>query len=130
MPGSIIEFHTFIQIIQQQKDLDEYSIVCPSLPGYGFSSSPTIEGYNVVAMAGTMSRLMEEKLEYNQYIIQGGDWGSLVAQSIAYLTGQFLLDDIKVKFFDDKDSQMRATKARDFADVLMQTGYLHQQATK
>ena len=81
-------------------------------------------------MAGTMSRLMEEKLEYNQYIIQGGDWGSLVAQSIAYLTGQFLLDDIKVKFFDDKDSQMRATKARDFADVLMQTGYLHQQATK
>ena len=36
-------------------------------------------------MGKTISRLMEEKLEYNQYIIQGGDWGSLVAQSIAYL---------------------------------------------
>ena len=99
-------------------------------------------------MGKTISRLMEEKLDYNQYIIQGGDWGSLVAQSIAYLNppglvglhlnffpvspspGHFLLDEIKVRFFDDKDSQMRATKARDLAAVLIETGYLHQQATK
>lgn len=83
-PGSIWEFNKFIQMMQSEKALDEYSIVCPSLPGYGFSSAPAVEGYNVVAMAGTMQRLMT-KLGYEQYIIQAGDWGSAVAQASAYL---------------------------------------------
>ena len=146
-PGSIHEFNRFIGMMQQQKDLDEFSIVCPSLPGYGFSSAPTREGYNVVAMAGTMTRLMD-KLGYNQYIIQGGDWGSAVAQSIEYLNppslvglhlnffpvgpspGHFILDEFKIRIFDDKDSQQRAKKAKDLSSVLIHTGYFHQQATK
>ncbi|KAL7552033.1 hypothetical protein ACHAWF_015238 [Thalassiosira exigua] len=82
-PGSILEFHKFIQLMQQRKDLDEYSIVCPSLPGYGFSTAPTVEGYNTVAMARTMIRLMK-KLGHRRYIVQGGDWGSaVVAQAMA-----------------------------------------------
>mmetsp|Transcript_10455 Transcript_10455/g.22767 ORF Transcript_10455/g.22767 Transcript_10455/m.22767 type:complete len:343 (-) Transcript_10455:136-1164(-) len=146
-PGSIWEFNKFIPLMQNQTTLDEYGIVCPSLPGYGFSGAPNIEGYNTVAMAGTMKRLME-KLGYESYVVQGGDWGSMVAQSMAYLDpspliglhlnffpctfspGHFLREEFQIRFWDDEGSRERARKSRDIAAILSQIGYLHQQATK
>lgn len=146
-PGSIWEFHRFIELILSEKSLENFSIVCPSLPGYGFSSAPEVEGYNPLAMAGTIQRLMK-KLGYKRYIIHGGDWGSFVAQSAAYLDpspliglhlnffpapptfGSFLVDELKIRFVDDEGSKQRASKSKHFGEVAMMTGYFHQQATK
>jgi pimeloyl-ACP methyl ester carboxylesterase len=46
-PGSIVEFEALVQ----QPELAGYSLVLPSLPGYGFSSSPSVPGVDVVAVA-------------------------------------------------------------------------------
>uniref|UniRef100_A0A7S4N8D7 Epoxide hydrolase N-terminal domain-containing protein n=1 Tax=Odontella aurita TaxID=265563 RepID=A0A7S4N8D7_9STRA len=146
-PGSVWEFQNFLRRIIDRKDLNDFSIVCPCLPGYGFSDSPVVEGYNVVAMAGTMQRLMK-RLGYERYIVQAGDWGSIVAQSMAYLDptpviglhlnffsvsptpGHFLPERLEIKFRDDEDSRSRARKGGDLGGILSATGYLHQQATK
>jgi microsomal epoxide hydrolase len=73
-PGSLIEFHKMIPILRQSS-AQGFAIVCPSLPGYGFSSPPTHEGFNSVEMANTLHRLMA-KLGYDEFIVHGGDWVS------------------------------------------------------
>jgi pimeloyl-ACP methyl ester carboxylesterase len=52
-------------------------IVVPSLPGFAFSGKPQqIIGRR--ATAALWLRLMTEVLGYGEYLVQGGDWGSVV----------------------------------------------------
>jgi pimeloyl-ACP methyl ester carboxylesterase len=60
---------------------DAFHVVCPSLPGYGFSDKPTHRGWNVQRIAGAWSELMS-RLGYKQYAAQGGDWGAAVTTCI------------------------------------------------
>ena len=60
---------------------DAFDVVCPSLPGYGFSDKPTEEGYGVEKIADTWAALMA-RLGYDRYVAQGGDWGSMVTNQI------------------------------------------------
>jgi pimeloyl-ACP methyl ester carboxylesterase len=56
-------------------------VVCPSLPGYGFSGKPTVAGWSVERIARAWSVLMP-RLGYARYVAQGGDWGSMVTTAI------------------------------------------------
>jgi len=56
-------------------------------PGYGWSEAPTIPGYDVQKVANLMVNLMET-LGYKQYVVQGGDWGHLVAAYMAIIDSQ------------------------------------------
>ena len=78
-PGSIVEFQKVIEPLTNPtahggKAADAFHLVCPSLPGYGFSDKPTRSGWNVQRIAQAWSELMP-RLGYKHYAAQGGDWG-------------------------------------------------------
>jgi epoxide hydrolase len=76
-PGSIVEFHKVIEPLTEHG----FHVVCPSLPGYGFSGKPTRTGWGVDKIATAWDDLMV-RLGYDRYGAQGGDWGSAVTTQI------------------------------------------------
>ena len=76
-PGSIVEFH---KVIEPLNDAG-FDVVCPSLPGYGFSGKPTATGWGVGRIAEAWDELMV-RLGYQRYGAQGGDWGAAVTTQI------------------------------------------------
>jgi pimeloyl-ACP methyl ester carboxylesterase len=47
------------------------------MPGYGFSGKPTTTGWGPERIARAWATLME-RLGYQRYVAQGGDWGALI----------------------------------------------------
>ena len=85
-PGSIVEFHKVIEPLTNPTAhggtaADAFHVVCPSLPGFGFSAKPTTTGWGVDRIAAAWTVLMD-RLGYTRYGAQGGDWGSAVTTSI------------------------------------------------
>jgi pimeloyl-ACP methyl ester carboxylesterase len=76
-PGSIVEFHKVIEPLTAAG----FDVVCPSLPGYGFSGKPTGTGWGVAKIADAWETLMG-RLGYERYGAQGGDWGAAVTTQI------------------------------------------------
>jgi pimeloyl-ACP methyl ester carboxylesterase len=86
-PGSIAEFYKVIEPLTNPtkfggKAEDAFHLVCPSLPGYGFSDKPTSPGWGVEQIGKAWGKLMA-RLGYDSYCAQGGDWGAMVTQNIA-----------------------------------------------
>ncbi|HEY7591593.1 MAG TPA: epoxide hydrolase [Actinophytocola sp.] len=82
-PGSIIEFEQAIGPLTEPDDpADAFHVVCPSLPGYGFSDKPAAPGWTVQRIARAWAELMA-RLGYDRYGAQGGDWGTSVTTSLA-----------------------------------------------
>ncbi|MGS2644591.1 alpha/beta fold hydrolase [Streptosporangium sp. LJ11] len=85
-PGSIVEF---LKVIGPLTDpsahggdaADAFHVVCPSLPGYGFSDKPVGTGWGVERIAAAWVRLMA-RLGYDRYGAQGSDWGTSITTSI------------------------------------------------
>ncbi|MFV0258113.1 MAG: epoxide hydrolase family protein [Acidimicrobiales bacterium] len=86
-PGSVVEFH---KVSRPLADPDghgapagtpAFHVVCPSLPGYGYSGKPTETGWGVKKIAETWAALMA-RLGYERYGAQGGDWGAVVTTSL------------------------------------------------
>ena len=85
-PGSIVEFHKVIEPLTNPTAFggdaaDAFHVVCPSLPGFGFSGKPTTTGWDVERIARAWSTLTA-RLDYDHYFAQGGDWGSGVTAAI------------------------------------------------
>ena len=83
-PGSIMEFYKIIPLLVDPTNYggeaaDAFHVVAPSIPGYGFSDKPTGRGYGPEKMAAIIGRLME-RLGYDRYGTQGGDWGSIISR--------------------------------------------------
>ncbi|WP_068276787.1 epoxide hydrolase family protein [Aldersonia kunmingensis] len=76
-PGSIVEFHKVIEPLTERG----FDVVCPSLPGYGFSGKPTRTGWSVERIAAAWDTLMG-RLGYERYGAQGGDWGASITAQI------------------------------------------------
>lgn len=79
-PGSFLEFGEIIPMLVAGGR--PFHIVCPSLPGYGFSTRRLDRPCNTTAIADRIAALMQS-LGYSHYLVQGGDWGSLIASEIA-----------------------------------------------
>jgi pimeloyl-ACP methyl ester carboxylesterase len=81
-PGSVAEF---VKIIGPLTDpvahggdaADAFDVVCPSMPGYGFSDHPRAPGMDPEAIAALWVQLMRG-LGYQRFGAQGGDWGAMV----------------------------------------------------
>ena len=71
-PGSIQEFFKIIPLLNKDKDGLSFDVVCPSMPGYGFSDKPSHKGYNSRKIAEINHELMTA-LGYKKYLVQGGD---------------------------------------------------------
>jgi pimeloyl-ACP methyl ester carboxylesterase len=64
------------------KSEDAFHVVCPSLPGFGFSGKPVERGWSSQRMAEVCAKLMA-RLGYSRYGAQGGDWGSGITRWLA-----------------------------------------------
>jgi pimeloyl-ACP methyl ester carboxylesterase len=141
-PGSIVEF---LKVIGPLADpaahggdtTDAFHLVCPSLPGYGFSDKPAQPGWNVERIAGAWIQLMN-RLGYERYGAQGADWGTSISTSIGqqapdHVVGIHLTPPIAAPdpaTFDDLTEKERTALAeleqrRDWED-----GYTVEQSTK
>src|SRR6201747_176163 len=88
-PGSVFEF---LEIIPRLTDparfggdaRDAFTVVAPSLPGYGLSFKPGQKRFGVPEMADCVAALMTDVLGYKKFGAQGGDWGSAVTSRLGY----------------------------------------------
>ena len=60
---------------------DAFSVVVPSLPGYGWSGKPGTSGWGPARTADAWADLMT-RLGYQHFGAQGGDWGSVVTTQL------------------------------------------------
>jgi len=85
-PGSVVEFHKVIAPLTDPTAhgghaADAFHVVCPSLPGFGFSGKPKATGWGLDRIAQAWATLMD-RLGYARYGAQGGDWGSAVTSTL------------------------------------------------
>lgn len=85
-PGSFFEFYRLIPMLTEPSDPGDlvFEVVCPSIPGYGFSDAPRKKGFDSVCAARIFHKLMR-RLGFQQFYAHGGDWGWLVTTNMAQL---------------------------------------------
>lgn len=89
-PGHYLEVSKIIRPLAEgggDGDLPAFDIVAPSLPNFGFSQGTKKRGFALEQYAETVNKLML-KLGYNEYVTQGGDWGTHISRSLALLYPQ------------------------------------------
>jgi pimeloyl-ACP methyl ester carboxylesterase len=87
-PGSVVEFIDFIDPLTNPsrhggRASDAFTLVVPSLPGYGWSSMPA-HPIQARSAAPIWNTLLTEVLGYKRYGAQGGDIGALFTSQLAY----------------------------------------------
>jgi pimeloyl-ACP methyl ester carboxylesterase len=75
-PGSIYEFHHVLGPLS-----DQFDLVVPALPGFGFGGRPRERGWGPTRIAAAFDTLMSV-LGYERYGVQGGDWGAILAAKL------------------------------------------------
>ncbi|HVE27541.1 MAG TPA: alpha/beta fold hydrolase [Sporichthya sp.] len=81
-PGSVLEFLNVIEPLRNPAahggdPADAFHVVCPSIPGYGFSGKPRATGWGVTKVAAAIAEVMN-RLGYPRFRAQGGDWGAII----------------------------------------------------
>lgn len=94
-PGSFIEFERMIPHLTDPAahdgdPNDAFDVVVPSLPGFGFSSSPKQAGISSKQIAILWHKLMKQ-LGYDRFSAQGGDIGAGVSKWLAALFSEDLI---------------------------------------
>jgi epoxide hydrolase len=141
-PGSIVEF---LKVIGPLTDpsahggdaADAFHVVCPSLPGYGFSDKPQRPGWGVERIAAAWTELMA-RLGYERYGAQGSDWGTSISACIGqqdpdHLAGIHLTPPLAPPdpaTFDDLTDGERAALASLEHAAEWESGYSTEQATR
>ncbi len=87
-PGSVFEFTHIIEKLAHPERFggdanDGFSVVVPSLPGYGWSEKPP-RPIGPRTTAQMFDTLMTDVLKLPNYIAQGGDWGSAISGWMGY----------------------------------------------
>ncbi|XP_062980322.1 epoxide hydrolase 1-like [Elgaria multicarinata webbii] len=159
-PGSFYEFYKIIPLLTDPaghglsgEDV-VFEIICPSIPGYGFSEAPHKQGFNSLAAARIFHKLMQ-RLGFQEYYLQGGDWGSLITTNMAQMLpksvkglhlnmvfqtnfGLSVLVDLLlgayvpwlVGFTREDSRRLFPYFKKNVYDLLRESGYLHIQGTK
>lgn len=83
-PGSFIEVESLIDALTNPPNasLPAFHVVAPSIPGFGFSPSPLKSGMGIRVIGAAMNALMQ-KLGYDRYVVQGGDFGAIIERAMA-----------------------------------------------
>jgi epoxide hydrolase len=141
-PGSIIEF---LKVLGPLTDpaghggdsADAFHVVCPSLPGYGFSDKPQRPGWGFERIAAAWTELMA-RLGYQRYGAQGSDWGTSISARIGqidpdHVAGLHLTPPLAPPdpaTFDDLTDSERAALASLEHAAEWESGYSEEQATR
>ncbi|KAM4633336.1 epoxide hydrolase 1 [Polymixia lowei] len=155
-PGSFYEFYGMIPLLTEPADPDDlaFEVVCPSIPGYGYSEAPHKKGFDSVCAAHIFHKLMK-RLGFQQFYAHGGDWGWQITTNMAQMEPK-IVKGLHVNFappskpglpmmlsvalgrrfpklfgFTDADVQ-RLYPAVDklVVESIKESGYMHIQATK
>ncbi len=139
-PGSIAEFLGVIGPLTEPEKHggsaeDAFHVVCPSLPGYGFSEVTKTRGWDPRRMAEAFAMLMT-RLGYQRYGAQGGDWGAIITTEIGLLDADHVCGihtNMPLSFADDSVELTDSEKA-DVAEMQQwendEAGYQKIQGTK
>jgi pimeloyl-ACP methyl ester carboxylesterase len=152
-PGSFFECYKILPLLTAENASLPFHVVCPSIPGYGFSEAPKTPGYDSKKFGGIFGKLML-RLGYKEFYTQGGDWGSVITVATALtfpgnvkgahlnffapripLYGKGIWASIKSLFtilfprifLSESDADKLVETPRHF---LRESGYLHIQATR
>jgi len=141
-PGSIVEFYKVIgpltdPVAHGGNPADAFHVVCPSMPGFGFSDKPFRPGWGVQHVADAWAALMA-RLGYERYGAQGGDWGAGVSRHVAQRHGGHVIgihlnmvvvapDPATMNDLTEQEQAALASMAT-YADT--DSGYLKQQSTR
>jgi len=142
-PGSVFEFHKIIPMLTDPARFggdpaDAFTVVAPSLPGYGFSFRPGQERFSIERIADAFAQLMTDVLGYRRFAAQGGDWGGFVTSRLGLAYPERLYG-IHVNLLavrrDPKMVQNPTAEEKVFLDQLAhflkeETGYQWIQGTK
>jgi epoxide hydrolase len=141
-PGSVVEFLKVIgpltdPVAHGGRPADAFHLVCPSLPGYGFSDRPARPGWGIERIAGAWVALMG-RLGYRRYGASGGDWGTSVSTLMAqrdpeHLVGIHLVPPLAPPdpaTFDDLTERERAALAALQQAAEWGSGYSAEQSTR
>nr|DBA27311.1 TPA: hypothetical protein GDO54_011473 [Pyxicephalus adspersus] len=158
-PGSFYEFYKIIPLLTDPashglSDENFFEVICPSIPGYGFSEASHKQGCNSVDVARIFYKLMQ-RLGFQEFYAQGGDWGSLVCTNLAQIAPSnvkglhinmvfvssfkpvILLSLVLGQYFpglfgmSDVDvKRMFPIGKKMFGHAVKESGYMHLQATK
>jgi epoxide hydrolase len=141
-PGSIVEF---LDVVGPLSDptahggdpADAFHVVCPSLPGYGFSDKPAASGWGLGRIASAWIALMG-RLGYDRFGAAGSDWGTSVSTCIAQqaperVAGIHLFPPLAPPdpaTFDDLTERERAALATLEHAAEWDSGYAREHATR
>src|SRR5258708_3825759 len=86
-PGSVFEFLDIIPRLTDPARFggdpeDAFTVIAPSLPGYGLSFKPGQKRFTLQDIADCVHDLMIKVLGIQKFAAQGGDWGAGVASLI------------------------------------------------
>jgi epoxide hydrolase len=131
-PGSIVEFLKVVEPLAE-----DFHVVCPSLPGYGFSDKPSEPGWGIERIARAWIELMA-RLGYERYGAQGSDWGTSISTLIAqqdpeHVVGVHLTPPLAPPdpaTFDELTERERAALASIKHSAQWDSGYSRMHATK
>ena len=141
-PGSIIEFTKVLGPLTDPtahggQAADAFHVVCPSLPGYGFSGKPASTGWGIERIATAWSQLMG-RLGYERYGAVGSDWGTSISTLIAqhdseHVAGIHLIPPLAPPdpdTFDTLTDRERQALASLEHSARWESGYSQQHATR
>jgi len=87
-PDSFLRYKKVIKMLSDPASFggnpnDSFDVIAPSIPGFGFSSSPEYGGYNNSQVSELWVKLMTDKLGYTKVAAAGGDMGSGITRYMA-----------------------------------------------
>ncbi|XP_035680094.1 epoxide hydrolase 1-like [Branchiostoma floridae] len=157
-PGSVFEFYKIILMLVDPtshggSEDDVFEVIAPSIPGYGFSEMPHKKGFDQIAVAQMFLKLME-RLGFERFYVQGGDWGALITRIMALLKPSVITGLHNNMIISDAGNPVSLVRTmvgsvfpsvvgvkpeeydrvypygKKIMQLLQETGYMHIQATK
>jgi pimeloyl-ACP methyl ester carboxylesterase len=136
-PGSFLEYtHIAEQLAHPEKFggkvEDAFTVVIPSIPGFGFSSKPKrpITGRTVARL---LDKLMVEGLGYKSYLAEGGDYGAGISSDMASESAHCKAAQIRLVLgvgSPPQNDEERAAQAGWNKLMMVEGGYIAIQGTK
>ena len=142
-PGSVFEFIDIIPMLTDPARFggdpaDAFTVIAPSLPGYGLSFKPGQKRFSIEDIARTFSSMMVDVLGFERYGAQGGDYGAFTSSRLGYAHPKNLvgihINMIVIRRDLPPPASPTAEEARYFADLAEwtreETAYQAIQGTK
>lgn len=140
-PDSFLRYIKLIPFLTEPDNEGvSFDLIIPSLPGFGFSSAPKVNGINNARIADLWAKLMTKELGYTKFGAAGGDMGSGITRYLAmnypelligiHLTDIGIIRDLMLPSKDklSEEEIVYGNKAREW--LAKEGAYISIQATK